>query len=331
MAGAPPRSSRRRVHVLYLIDSLIAGGAERSLAALAPQYATRGVDLEVAYLYERDNVWRPAIEAAGAWVWSLAGEHGRPGAVRRAHGLIVERRPDVVHTTLFDADVVGRLAATGTRCPWCSSLVNEAYGPQQRRAPTVTPWKLRGGASRRRGHRTSRAPLSRRLGDGRGGDGPAPVGSPVADRGDSPGPGRPGARRTRRRAPARARAALGVRDTDELVVALGRHEYQKGFDTLLAAFGRLRGLRPAARSQSPDVRATPRPTSKPSRVPTRWGRPWSSSASGRTHPICCARRIVFVSASRWEGSPGSVIEAMALETPIVATDIPAVREVVGER
>jgi glycosyltransferase involved in cell wall biosynthesis len=39
---------------------------------------------------------------------------------------------------------------------------------------------------------------------------------------------------------------------------------------------------------------------------------------------------VFVAPSRWEGFPGAVLEAMALEAPIIASDIPTVREAVGE-
>jgi glycosyltransferase involved in cell wall biosynthesis len=41
--------------------------------------------------------------------------------------------------------------------------------------------------------------------------------------------------------------------------------------------------------------------------------------------LCAAD--VFAFPSRWEGSPGSVLEAMALETPIVAADIAPIREV----
>jgi glycosyltransferase involved in cell wall biosynthesis len=43
--------------------------------------------------------------------------------------------------------------------------------------------------------------------------------------------------------------------------------------------------------------------------------------------MCAADVISFP--TRWEGLGGALIEAMALEVPIVATDIPAVREVTG--
>ena len=43
--------------------------------------------------------------------------------------------------------------------------------------------------------------------------------------------------------------------------------------------------------------------------------------------LCAAD--VFVFPSRWEGLPGGVLEAMALEAPIVASDIGPVRETTG--
>ena len=58
------------LRVLYLIDSLAGGGAERSLAALAPAYAERDLRLTVGYLHERPGV-RADLEAAGAAVRSL--------------------------------------------------------------------------------------------------------------------------------------------------------------------------------------------------------------------------------------------------------------------
>jgi glycosyltransferase involved in cell wall biosynthesis len=44
--------------------------------------------------------------------------------------------------------------------------------------------------------------------------------------------------------------------------------------------------------------------------------------------LCAAD--VFAFSSRWEGMPGGLIEAMALEVPIVASEIAPVREVLGD-
>src|SRR5436309_15291330 len=102
MAGAPRQFYNRLMRVLYVIDSLSGGGAERSLAELAPHFAERGVQLHVAYLYERDNVWRNHIEATGARVSSLEGSGGSLGRISRVRRLIRTVEADVVHTTLYD-------------------------------------------------------------------------------------------------------------------------------------------------------------------------------------------------------------------------------------
>src|SRR5438132_1164237 len=119
------------MHVLYLIDSLHAGGgAEESLAALAPKLVARGATLDVAYLRERAGL-QARLAQAGATVFSLAGWGGRAGWIRRARKLIHIRRPDLIHTTLFESDVVGRVAARMSGLPVVSSLVNVAYGSEQ--------------------------------------------------------------------------------------------------------------------------------------------------------------------------------------------------------
>jgi glycosyltransferase involved in cell wall biosynthesis len=47
-------------------------------------------------------------------------------------------------------------------------------------------------------------------------------------------------------------------------------------------------------------------------------------------PDLLAAADVFVLPSRWEGFPGVIVEAMALEAPVVATDLGGVREALGE-
>jgi glycosyltransferase involved in cell wall biosynthesis len=56
--------------------------------------------------------------------------------------------------------------------------------------------------------------------------------------------------------------------------------------------------------------------------------PWTDDPEYLTQ--CVAMMDVFVLNSLWEGSPLAIIEAMAMERPVVATDIPALREMVQE-
>ena len=118
------------VHVLYVIDSLTPGGTERSLVALAPHLAARNVLLDVAYLQPRAGL-PEELRQAGAELWSLDGRGGRVGWLWRVRRLATERRPDLLHTTLFEADIAGRTAGWSRRLPVVSSLVNLAYGPEQ--------------------------------------------------------------------------------------------------------------------------------------------------------------------------------------------------------
>jgi len=318
------------VHVLYLIDSLIAGGAERSLAALAPWYVRGGIRLDVAYLYERDNVWRPAIEAAGATVVSLSGGAGPPGSAARARRLMRATRPDIIHTTLFDADMVGRMASLGTGIPVLCSLVNVAYGPEQFANPAIAPWRLRLAqmvdvttARRvRHFHAVSASVadvMSARLHVPR-------HRMTVIPRGRDPE--KLGVRSSGRRTA--ARAALGVPNDVPMLLAIGRHEYQKGFDVLLHAFAQVRRCRPDARLVIAGRHGTETPSL--GALAERLGlAPFVLTLGFRDDvPELLCAADVFLAPSRWEGSPGGVLEAMALDAPIVATDIPPVREVLGE-
>ena len=123
---------------------------------LAPAYRERDLRLTVGYLHERPGV-RAELEAAGAAVLSLDGPGGHGRGRPPARRLLAATRPDLVHTTtLFEADLVGRVAAG--RVPVVSSLVNDAYGATQAGAPGsgAGSW---GGPAARRGQRPPGGPL----------------------------------------------------------------------------------------------------------------------------------------------------------------------------
>ena len=123
---------------------------------------------------------------------------------------------------------------------------------------------------------------------------------------------------------------LGLSDTDEVIINLGRQEYAKGQDDLLRATARLA-------------------QDRPSLVLLIAGREGHSSSSLRAlaGELGIANRVrflgfredvgdllaasdVFAFPSLYEGLGGAVLEAMALSLPIVATRIGPLEEVLDE-
>jgi glycosyltransferase involved in cell wall biosynthesis len=322
--GRPPRD----VRVLHVIDSLGRAGAEQSLVATAPHLLDSGIDLHVAYLVERDGL-RQELEATGVPVHSLADGRGRASLIRRTADEVARVRPDVVHTTLFEADLAGRLAAFRRRVPCISSLVNVAYGRTESAGLPRARLRAAQAADAATGrlvthwHALTRhvaQVMSRRLLI-------PPHRIEVIPRGrDARALGR---RTAQRRAAVRTR--LGVDPDTPLVLAVGRQERQKGLDLLLEAV-------PELARRHPDLRVL---------VAGRQGGA-SAELDGRRKQLSVADVVQFLGVrddvpdlmaaadvlafpSRWEGAGGTVLEAMALGCPLVVTDHPVLREALDGR
>ena len=135
-------------------------------------------------------------------------------------------------------------------------------------------------------------------------------------------------RRDPSRVPA-ARAALGLVADDIAIGAVGRLEPQKRFDLLLEAFAVVHARRPNTRlfivgdgsqrtwlsQQIQALRLTE-----------------SCTLVGHASDVRPSHHAfdLFVQSSEYEGTPNAVLEAMALETPIVATDAGGTAELVQD-
>lgn len=317
------------MRVSHLVDSLAPGGAERSLVDLIPHLRAEGVDVSITVLTDRGGLSLEAREA-GAEV-TVLGPGRFDQRVRRMRDLLAEDRPDLLHTTLFGANVVGRVAARLVGTPIVSSLVNTPYGPDHLATPGISVTRLRlaqgiDAATARlvtRFHanashvattmaRRLHVPLDRIDVIPRGRD-PAVLGERTAARGLA----------TRNR--------LGVGPDAVLVVSLARHEHQKGLDVLLRAVPEVLTRLPAARFMV---------AGREGNVSSELSRLVSSLEIGAAVELLGARddvgdllsaADVFVLPSRREGFPGAVVEAMALRAPIVATHLPGTREALDER
>jgi glycosyltransferase involved in cell wall biosynthesis len=317
------------MRLLYIIDSLGPGGAERSLAAMALSYVRQGIELDVVVLHDRPGL-QDDLRQAGAGLFSLAGPGGRPGWVWRARRLILDRRPDLVHTTLFEADVAGRAGAALAGVPVVSSLVNVAYGAEQAATPGVPRWKARG--AQLADALTARRVVRFHANAGHVADVMAARLHVPRDRVEviprGRDPDRLGARTLERRA--RVRAGLGVADGVPLLLAVARHEHQKGLDVLVEALPAVLAQAPGAcllvagrnGNQTPLLRAGV----------ARLGLEDVVELLGPRDDVpdlLCAADVVVIP-SRWEGLSNVLIEAMALEAPVVVSELPTLHEAVSD-
>ncbi len=315
------------MRVLAVINALGEGGTERSLAELMGPLAERGIDITVATLRSRgcEGV-EPALRAEGYDIRLLpAGHRARMRAFR---ALIRELDPDVVHSMLYEANLLARLGTVGLRPRLLTSLVNTSYSPERIKTLGTDTRKLRvvqtidaitgrlrvdhfhavSAAVRDDAVRHLRVPPDRITVVGRG-------------RGD-PLPTFDGSERQR------IRRELGIPDDATVLVNVGRQEHQKDHLTLVRAVAPLLDERPdlwlaiAGREGNGSVHLA--------RELARLGEPARIVRLGHRGdvPAVLAAGDLFVFTSRYEGMPGAVIEAMSVGLPVVASDIAPVREVV---
>lgn len=315
------------MRIIHVINGLGPGGAERSLAELLNRYEKAGVESWVACLKRRNEGVEGDVLSGHAEVRFLP----NTGWARRFTGLrrlLCEVRPSLLHTTLFEADILGRAAAAGTDVPVLTSLVNTTYGPARLRDPNVQRRKLAvvrelDGLTAR--HLTShfhalteavkisaiealhvKPELVSVVGRGRD---PERLGRPSPER------------------RAEVRHRLGIDPAAKVVLSVGRQEEQKDHATLLAAL-KLMVDRPGLLLLLAGRTGHATPTIQRLAAEPRLEGRVRLLGHRDDVPDLLATADLFAFPSIYEGFGGALIEAMALGLPIVATSIPAVEEVV---
>jgi glycosyltransferase involved in cell wall biosynthesis len=296
---------------------------------MAPHLVASGIDLSVAVLHDRTGL-AGELEKHGIPV-SVVGRGTRASWLAGVYSLLGQRRPDLLHTTLFEADLAGRIAASLRRIPVVGTLANTPYGPEHFAESSVSALKLRGAQAAdvasarvvRRFHAVSQSVADTciaRLHLARSRVEVIPRGRDL---------GRLGAPSAGRRQEVRGR--LGLTGQAVAMLAVGRQEPQKGLDILLKAL-------PGIMSSYPDVLLLVagregRATDDLQRVETELGVGQHVRFLGERDDVAdllCAADV-FVLPSRREGLPGSILEAMAMSTPVIASDLPTIREAVPDQ
>jgi glycosyltransferase involved in cell wall biosynthesis len=314
------------MHVMQVIDSMHGGGAETSLLEVAPALAGRGVKTSIVTLLPDDGSLEERLDAIGLTCIRLKSRDPL-GRVLELRGLICTERPDLLHTTLSKANVLGRIAARATRTPVVTTLANEDYGPEHRANSVYGAWGVRAAQAvdicttplTSYFHAVSAdvaTVMSRRL--------RIPKSKiQVIYRGRDPE--RLGAATPDRRF--QTKSALSIDQSAPVILSVARLDRQKGVDTTVEAFRRLLRVIPAA-----VLLIVGRPGNASAQVEAlAKGVPAIRILGHRTDVpdlMCAADVLAFP--SRWEGLGGALVEAMALRLAFVASDIPPLVETVGD-
>jgi glycosyltransferase involved in cell wall biosynthesis len=112
-----------------MIESLGSGGAERLLYTNLKHFDREDIESEVVTVYPGADFWKQQIEDLGVTVSSLncKGISGLPAAASRLRQHLPKSKPDLIHTHLWAANIIGRTAGRFDGIPVISSIHNPEY------------------------------------------------------------------------------------------------------------------------------------------------------------------------------------------------------------
>jgi glycosyltransferase involved in cell wall biosynthesis len=335
--GGPTAHGPRR-RVVHVIDSLAgSGGAENRLVDEVIALAGR-FDQTVVRLFDSDFLDQrlavagvPVValgfsSASAGWTWPLA--------ARRLARVLADVQPDVVHTSLFTGNLVGQMAGARRGVPVVSTFNRSGESDLLRQlVPGIVSWKartLQAVARRvaRRGDVHYRAVGAYVLDTNRAAMRLPVEAATVIERGVSveAAADAPDATAHVRR------AALGLPTTAPLFVNAARLVPEKAQHLLVEAFALVHAELPDAR-----LAIAGAPGAASGRVHDAIERTGLGDAVELLGFRADARALmaaadVFVFSSMSEGSPGAVVEALVIGTPVAAFGIAPVAELTnGDR
>ncbi len=114
--------------VLHIITSLKIGGAEQALCNLLEQLVRQSnIQHHVAYFY--DGPCRKPIEKLGISTYQIKGlfHHYDPIAYLRLKKFITTLKPDLIHSSLWSANIISRIVAKQCNIPLVCALHGSCY------------------------------------------------------------------------------------------------------------------------------------------------------------------------------------------------------------
>jgi glycosyltransferase involved in cell wall biosynthesis len=304
------------MRIVYVVTTLEMGGAERQAITLANRIAERGHTVAVLVLKPHaQEEWPAALQV-------LHLDMNRTAAsvlagLARGRGFLREFRPDLVHSHTFHANLIARLLRLIAPVPIVFSTVHNVYEGSWTR---MLAYRLTDGLSLRtvavseaatlRFMRLKAVPKRKCF----------VISNGIDTNEFVPSSGRR----------ARMRDLMGAGQMF-IWLAAGRIVPAKDYPNLLRAFARVWALRRDAQLWVAGA-GEDAEFAKASALATELGLGDAVRWLGlcRDMPALFDAADAFVLSSAWEGMPLVVGEAMAMEKPVVATDVGGVRELVAD-
>lgn len=299
------------MHIAQMLDTLYWGGAQKMQLFLIESLRPLGIEVTVIDLSDSSDSSIPsALRAAGAGVVSFPFDNlFSPGSFLRLVDFMRDQRFDLLHTYLTYSNIVGSLAGRLTGTPVIASLRSAGFDLKDysARRSTLETLALRHAAHCVMANGEAVAEFARlRLGA-------ASDIRVVPNAVDI----QPALSREERQA---VRAGLLLDDDAALIISVGRLVEDKGFSDLITAFVRVHDRHQAAFlaiAGEGDLR--PQLEAQVNNL----GLQKNVALLGQRDD---ARRLmaaadIYVNASLREGTPVSVLEAMAAGLPIAATQV----------
>ncbi|MBI5961164.1 MAG: glycosyltransferase [Chloroflexi bacterium] len=303
-----------RLRLLYVIDSLKIGGAEMLLLGMARRYLSEGHEIRIAYFSE--GGLHKDFEALGIPLTRLSQRGLKdPRALTRLVNLIRTYRPDVIHTHLFKSDLVGQIGAALTRVP---ARISTLHNTSQWRKNPLFSGIMRGVMLpcdriiavtqyvRDYAHQWSHYPLSRMI---------------VIENGVDTIRFDPD-----HTTPLDRQAVWGLAPDSPVIGVIGRLHPAKGHDILLRAAVEIVREVPTAQLiiiGDGELRAALESLS----IELSLQDHVVFTGFMRDMPGVMAALDVVVFSSRWEGLPVTLLEAMSMGRPVVATSVGGIPDV----
>ena len=121
-----------RIRILHLIETLGSGGAEKLLYTNLKHLDRDAYEHQVVTVFSRGVYWKEPIGELGISVESLGCRNLRSivSGVRRLRPVIKKFRPDIIHTHLWSANIIGRIAGALAGVKVISSIHAPEYEPE---------------------------------------------------------------------------------------------------------------------------------------------------------------------------------------------------------